>query len=337
MPITRRMFLCNTAAMSALPTFTSLGGILATMTGCNHHRPDPNSFYVLFEGPWIIDWPDWTKPTVRALTFGLLDDHAESKHQCPVGLGITDSYSLGNAADVNKMALPVMLGMGETWTILPRSGDTGAPPKPGAFTDLFDSVYGPDSFLYVKNSGMKVKTPRDTDRIVTLPMPDAVYLGGGLKTCLVNDATHVLAPLSGGPPPSPVPYCVVIFRYEFRPELVLTPDGRAQVDLRAGQHLVFRMIHQDNMSDVDHVRASLATLSGRVRNETDPLNLALSKEHPPISPLPPPYPGANPGGFDVYQMGLSTGTMSPNPQPGHLPRTGPSLADCCGGGVVLGN
>jgi hypothetical protein len=304
--------------------------------------PCSSSIFVLFEGPWIISQPNGNTG-LQATTFGKLDGMASSTHSCPVGMGSPGSYDLGTFTDTSGMKLPLELGAGETWaiTVDPKYSRT-----PTQMTTLFDVPYMQDPFVYAKGAkGATVIDPNHDNRTVNLPIPDAVYVGGSLAKSTVGDPNKVLAPIGGNPPPAQM-YAVVILEYQTTNTtppnpLVLTPQGRVPIDLVAGNHVVFRMTHEDAMTAITHVTLALETLTNRIiyadpLNGTIPLQLTLTGSVTQYA-----GPGNNPDGFDLKEMGL----MTPPPTPLPTPPSGgiavgitsaAGFADCCGGGVVIG-
>jgi hypothetical protein len=350
MSITRRTLVRNLTTLSALPLVSGLDSpaLAAMLRGsaatCASPTPTPNSIFVLFQGPWIIDQPDPSASTLRATTIGRLDALWPAIHHCPVGLGNICSSSLGNFSDGNSMALPLELGLGELWSIVPSGSYT---PPSTSITTLFDSPYNAkDPFVYIKDSNMTV-TPHSHDRTVTLPIPDAAYVGGFLGKCKVSGDT--IAVQSGGTQPAyNNPYAVHIFEYQTKsgtpPALTLNPEGRAPINLSGSTpntHLVFRMIHSDQMTTRQHVRAAHDSLRRRIRNSAGDgamLDLKLAFDPGEITATQ----GSNTAYFDPLEMGLT-------PVLGHAGTTGnesgrtsshvivgTSYGDCCGGGMVLG-
>ena len=335
MSITRRTLVRNLTALSSLPLVSGLNRrTLAAMRGgpapkCPSATPTSNSIFVLFQGPWIIDQPDPNVATLRATTVGHLEAPWSSIHHCPVGLGNICSSSLGNFSDAtleNPMALPLDLGPGEQWSIVPVSYS----PPASNITKLFDGPYAADHFAYIKGSNMTV-TQHSDDRTVTLPMPDAAYVGGYLNLCTVSGST--IAPLGSAQPASNYPYAVVIFEYQTKsgkvPALTLNPSGRSPINLSgttANTHLVFRMIHSDQMTDRQHVHAAHESLRRRIGNWAgDGAILDLTLAVAPKGAITS-TPGSNTANFDALEMGLTPSND----------RGGTTYGDCCGGGIVLG-
>jgi hypothetical protein len=335
MSMTRRTLVRNLTALSALPLVSGLNRrTLAAVRrdsnpNCPSNAPTSNSIFVLFQGPWIIDQPDLN--VLRATTVGHLEAPWSSIHHCPVGLGNICSSSLDNFTDStrgNHMALPLDLGPGEQW---PITQSVSYIPPPGSITQLFDGPYAADPFVYIKGSNMTVMQQSD-DRTVTLPMPDAAYVGGYLNSCTVSGST--IAPSGSAQPTSNYPYTVVIFEYRTKsgnaPALTLNPGGRPPILLSGGTpntHLVFRMIHSDQMTDRQHVHAAHESLRRRIRNwagDSAMLDLTLSIDPKAVITSTPGKYTAN---FDPYEMGLAPSTS----------KAGTSYGDCCGGGIVLGS
>jgi hypothetical protein len=290
--------------------------------------PTASSLFVLFEGPWIFDQPDTTSPNLRATTFGHLDAAWSASHHCPVGLGTPGSSNLNNIPDSSnsQLALPLELSPGERWSI---AAVPGYSPTKKLLTDVFDPPYKNDTFVYIKKSKMTV-SPHDDDRVVTLPMPDAAYIGAYLEAVTVTSAY-----LANGGTPTSNPYFAVILEYQnivTPPALTLSPSGRTPIGLTAGKHLVFRMIHGDNMTPGQHVRAAHETLRRRIGSwdphTGDGTELDLTTQFSGDGTKDfKVTPGKNTAGFYAAEMGIG---------PMEQGKGGTGYGDCCGGGCVLG-
>ena len=355
MSMTRRTLIRNLTALSALPLVSGLDGPAAfAVSGFGFQKetaaPDPNSIFVLFEGPWIIHQPDSSMKTIKASTFGHLDEPWPSQfgsvHSCPVGLGTCGEYSLSNPQDGNSMQLPLELGVGGKWSVIAPGdspGSTGGySTAPKSLAGLFGGLYGEfsnklDPFVYITNSGMAVAQDHD-DRTVTLPTPARVWIGGALTKYSVTGSNLTPASSSTKPPSRVTPYFVVFLEYQTdgngnAPDLRLNPTGHAAIKLQGGNsrktHLIFRMTHSDTMQLDQHVHAAHNSLRRRIGNwggDGTGLDLTLTSSTTPL----PTTQGNNFDGFDVQEMGMM-GSMPKGE------RAGPGYADCCGGGIILGN
>jgi hypothetical protein len=340
MSMTRRNLVRNLAALSALPLVAEIEGACHSSTTEKPLTPEvpagnpiSSSIFVLFEGPWIFDQPDIKSPTLRVTTFGHLDKPWSANHHCPVGLGTSGSSDLANIpfpTDLKPISLPMEFDAGEQWSITAATAETGYSPKQTLLTTIFDIPYKGDAFVYIKGSNMAV-SPHSKDRVVTLPMPDAAYAGAYLQNVNITGTN-----IASGATAISNPYVTVILEYQNKgtpPALILSPSGRPKTGLTAGQHLVFRMIHNDIMTSAQHLHAAHETLMRRIGSwdseNGDGTGLDLTLKILPGSGGGTSgfmaTPGSNRAGFDPLEMGLDP-----------LITGGTGYGDCCGGSIVFG-
>jgi len=296
MSVTRRSILRTLAALSAVQTVPGLRSGLAFAAS----SPNPDSVFVAFEGPWIID-AQAGEGKVRATTLGALSNDI---HFCEAGLVDTETHRLRHPSDASLP--PLVLKSGAAWTVQAGTGKTATRNA----LAVFDDAFAREPFVYIRDKGMKLN-PRAEDRLVTLPVPDRVYASQPLSHSTVVDPEHLVEYTAASPNP-PQPHQIVVFEYRNAP-LSLLP-GTDSLPLTAGQRLVFRVEHSpDTVAESVHIQNAFTSLAARVGagSRTLPLSLKVSDD-------------ANPYHAATYQPGQA-----------RLELVVVDLWDCCGGGIVI--
>lgn len=297
-------------------------------------QPERTSIFILFEGPWIIY--QLGLGVLRAVTFkNLPKGSMGAKHICQVGFG----HSSGNLDSPIGLKQPTLtLNGGERWFI------TAPTPMLSQLNELadicdvpFNKTQDNDTFVYLRRQSNNITVnPQSHDRIVTLPTPDNVYFAGYLNSGKVSDPGGVLA-LDPNGKKDPRPHVTVIFEYtqQSATTLTLSLGGAAIVPIKQGKHLIFRMLHledvcdqdEDEMDepmspaeDADHIQNAFAALWSRFVPNDPKVSLTLSGvENTDTST------GKHTAGFGRSELGLKP--------PKELLSDTPD--DCGGGGIVL--
>jgi hypothetical protein len=194
--------------------------------------PDPNSIYLLFEGPWLFSNVPGSNgketPGVMQAT-AILDEH----------ILLAGRWNGTQIADDNGNQPPLSPKAGEKWT--GTLADMSAPAQ--LFTDVVGAGFGENSQSPAPYmTGFTVNPVLSTDIAIKLPVPNYVMVGG-----LLNQSNIALSGVS-----KYRLYASTIFKYTANngtlPILTLT-NGTASFELRAAndsdskpqkkQHFIF--------------------------------------------------------------------------------------------------
>jgi hypothetical protein len=264
-------------------------------TSVKKKRPNPTSVFVLFEGPWLIHHPAAGK--LCAITFGdLVVCGVEVPHQCSVGFG----NATGQIVNPAGKSAPDLLLMPGDPCLVKESGKFRSARK--ALSEVFDVPLNRpkynDVFVYLQDeTSFPVRPDKKKDRIVTLPIPDNVYVAGRLLSGRMEASNKgMLRPDPKGVQ-LPMPHVTTICEYtaDSKPNLELLIAGENPIEIPPGKHLIFRMMHKSetkqsqsmkamkmsNAQEAAHIEAAFATLWTRVKPTDASASLALTKvQHP---------------------------------------------------------
>lgn len=312
-----------TCASATSPAWArSLGMFAPAGTG-----PAADSVLVLVEGPWL-----YTQPVTGTLRCISLSD----PHQCQMGLWDTASSSMVSPYD--HSAEGPMLANGASFVGKLSSGNA-RPDVVKIFDAAFyrDDVGGPDNFVYLRNTGLKA-TAKSTDRTVTVPVPDNVYVAGRITNGLIKDASQ--PPIIVNPDTARI-FVTYVFEYtqDATGSTSLTfDDGTGKTfTLTKGQHLLFQMQAKvPTTADVPHIVTGFSDLVSRVSTGTIPLSVDFG----PGTASAEIQLGVNAQGLTPAELGLHVNTIAGHKMPAHRPAKHDRLKtdkdpSCQGGGFPI--
>ena len=309
MSITRRSFFHT---LSTLPLAFSLGGcrkgeVSTPKVAAQPPVPSPKSIFVVFAGPWLIYQSDEANKTLTALTV----DDSMAGHRCVV------QKFLNGAVD-SAATYPDLLS-----DTVGANIKTSSAAMADDFVTAFASPFSYDSFTWVRyTDGLDkpvIKRVDDKERIVTLPLPTGVYVGGFLQHAIVSE--NIPKTLKNGDAQAHV---VTIFEYapsNGKPvSLDLTlPGGANPYTFKAGDHLVFVVQHEPCDDEVSHVKMTFDFLT-RHFTENPLKPIAFSKNDTQY------FTGDHTDGIGDAEMGL-----------GYIPcPRNTDYANCAGSSIIVG-
>ena len=339
MALSRRSVLRNLGAISAVQTLTPLNKCFGLQATAPDSGPSPDSVLVLFEGPWLISdvkaGPH--KGHLMALCVG-------DPHVCQMGLWNSTSTDANPplVSPIDPSLEAVLLGNDAVFAA------TRTPAKLNSSLAVFDETFNKpnpqapptDSFVYIRKKNVAPKKMAG-DRVIYLPVPDAVHVAGQVAYWNVADTNAT--PLVEKPDQAHM-YITVIMEFKAsktKPTALSLSDGTGThfevKSTHKRKHLIFRLIPGASTTtmpdDSAHVQQAFADLVQRVI-PTAPTSVAVT----PGSLQVVVGPGG--GSLSANELGISTKDIIPEVvkvKPG-TPR--PMFADfpsCSGGGMIVCN
>lgn len=228
--------------------------------------PAADSVLILVEGPWLYMQP--VTGTVQCISL-------PEPHACQMGLWDAASSSLVSPYDPSQPG-----------PLLPNStAVTGklasANPRPDVvkvFDEAFyrDDVGGADNYVYLRNTGLKAKA-QATDRTVTIPVPDNVYVAGRVTNGAIVDASDPKVIVN---PDTARLFVTYVFEYTqdatASTSLTIADGGGKTFTLTKGQHLIFQMQSAHaSAEDVPHITHAFTEVVSRIDSGKLPLSIAF--------------------------------------------------------------
>lgn len=333
MALSRRSVLRNLGAISAIQTLTPLNKCFGFQSDPSKSAPASDSVLVLFEGPWLLSdvksGPH--KGKLMALCVG-------DTHVCQMGLWDTTSTSTNPPlkSPVDPELEAALLAENAVFHA------TRTPAKQNECRKVFDAAFSEpnrdapptDAFVYVRDKKLEPKK-LPGDRIIYLPVPDAIHVSGQLPFWTVTESGK--EPLVYKPEIARM-YISVILEYkaskEHATELSFSDASGTHFEVSSKhkrKELIFRLSpRQATMgNDSMHVQQAFADLVKRL----------LPNAPDSISVMPGPLKvvvGPNPLGLSVDQLGIDPKDVIANvppPNPGALRPQSADFPSCSGGGM----
>jgi hypothetical protein len=325
MTITRRSILRNLGALTAVRSLPVAAGSL--LIGCKSTPAPPTAVLapqmlrVIFEGPWVFSHPanDTTTLLARA--------EVTNPHIASCGKW------LNNALSINGIPQPAPSAR---WT------GTFTPPQATSDYAILKAAFAAAKAVLVPNFTIDDAT-YSTDFSIRLPMPNKVFLGGGLIDSSIADPNGLL-------PAGAIPSTDTILHYDQNagatPFVLTIGGGSSPLPVNASDDLIFRILHNYKTDCTpDSVHIPLAFDHQRMRlidSSSKHPNLVLKLTDGNF------VPNQSPDGIGDPELGLG---MSPLPcipakatkpaQPEVPAKSGvipldTDYASCAGGGMATG-
>jgi len=328
----RRSVLQNIGALSAVQTLGPLHKIFALQSTPSKTASD--SVLVLFEGPWLLSDVKSGPHKGQLMALSVSDTHT-----CQMGLwNITANSSnppLKSPVDPELEA--ALLGENAVFHA------TRTPAKQNACRGVFDTAFNepnPDapptnSFVFIRDRELEPKKVPG-DRVIYLPVPDAMYVAGQLPYWNVTETGKV--PLVVKSEIARM-YISVILEYKATKEhpttLSFSDESGTHFEVSSThqrKQLIFRLSpRQTTMgNDSMHVQQAFADLVKRLLpNAPDSISVKPGALKVVVGP--------NPLGLTVEQLGIDPKDVIPNvppPNPGGLRPQSMDFPSCTGGGLL---
>ena len=323
MSITRRSILRNIGALTAVQTLPAAAGSL--LIGCKSQPAPaaavlaPQMMRVIFEGPWIFSHAPGDRTTLIARA-EVIDPH----------ISVCGKWVNGVLSQTG-IAQPGPSG---------RWNGTFSPAQATSNFDVLKDAYTAAKAVIMKSFSLDDKT-YPTDFSISLPMPNKVFLGGGLVEASIKDPNGLV-------PAGAIPMTDTILHYDQNsgttPFVLTIGDASNQFPVNASDDLIFRIMHnnkKDCTPDSVHIPRTfghqcLRLIDGNKKNP----NLSLTLPHATFTP------NQLPDGLTDLELGLGMDSVPCSPAPVLKGKVAPAQApadlhvasgdwsSCSGGGIA---